>query len=85
MQIQKVTITEGQQLLLSNFTGEQCPDEIDFNYLMAVVRKIVEICNNEKGAYDSSQYILILKIIPYAKIEDSCEVVFDFINWHNQH
>lgn len=56
--------------------------DCDWNWLMAVVRQIIDICiENEKGEFESDYYTSILETVPLAVIEDTHKVVFEFIQW----
>lgn len=55
-----------------------------WDWLMPVVRKIVEYCTNEnEEAFMSDQYSSILDTIPLAVIEDAWKVVVEFIEYYN--
>lgn len=55
-----------------------------WDWLMPVVRKIVEYCINEnENAFLSDEYTAILETIPLAIIKDSWKVVIEFIKWYN--
>ncbi len=87
MDIQKIKISEHDRIILSSFMGEDYPIEVDYNWLMPVVRRIIEICTSEEeidGAFESDQYTSILDIVPLAVIEDSYKVVIEFIKWYNE-
>lgn len=79
--------------------GEWCiiPMEQDFcmaedlkfhsswDWLMPVVRKIVEYCCNEsEEAFMSDQYTAVLETVSLAVIEDAWKVVVEFIQWYNE-
>jgi hypothetical protein len=56
-----------------------------WDWLMPVVRKIVEYCCNEdEDAFLSDEYTSILTVIPLATIEDAFRVVVEFIKWYNE-
>jgi len=63
-------------------------DELRFHsswdWLMPVVRKIVEYCINESDdAFMSDEYTSILETVSLAVIEDSFKVVVEFIKCYN--
>lgn len=56
-----------------------------WDWLMPVVRKIVEICCEDGGdLFLSDEYTSVLETVPLAIIEDSHKVVVEFINFYNQ-
>jgi hypothetical protein len=56
-----------------------------WDWLMPVVRKIVEYSVNEsEDAFMSDVYTSILDTIPLASIEDGYKVVIEFIEWYNE-
>jgi hypothetical protein len=55
-----------------------------WDWLMPVVRKIVEICIDDGELFESPYYTSILETIPLAIIEDSHKVVVEFINYYNK-
>jgi hypothetical protein len=56
-----------------------------WDWIMPVVRKIVEICCNEdEEAFMSDQYTSILDVVPLALIDETYRVVVEFIEWYNQ-
>ena len=56
-----------------------------WDWLMPVVRKIVEVsCDEDENAFLSDQYTSILETVPLAIIEDAYKVVVEFIEWHNK-
>lgn len=60
---------------------------LSWDWLMPVVRKIVEICcaeDDEIGAFESDQYTSILETVPLGIIEDAYKVVVEFIKWYNE-
>jgi hypothetical protein len=55
-----------------------------WDWLMPVVRKIVDYCiNKDEDAFVSDEYNSILDTIPLAVIEDSHKVVVEFIKYYN--
>ena len=56
-----------------------------WDWLMPVVRKIVELCCNSDNddLFMSDHYTSILDTIPIAIIEDAYKVVVEFIEWYN--
>jgi hypothetical protein len=68
-----------------DFTPEQMQFHTSWEWLMPVVRKIVELsCNDNDDAFLSNEYTNILEIIPLAIREDSYKVVVEFIKWYNE-
>jgi hypothetical protein len=64
-------------------------DKLEFHtswdWLMPVVRKIVEIsCNENEDAFLSDEYTSILETTPLAIIEDTYKAVVEFIKWYNE-
>jgi len=56
-----------------------------WDWLMPVVRQIIEICcNDDVDSFLSDEYTSILETIPLAIIEDSHKVVVEFINFYNE-
>lgn len=64
-----------------------------WDWLMPVVRKIVEICIDDGtdqyfktnwDLFESASYTSILETIPLAIIEDSYKVVVEFIKYYNK-
>ena len=56
----------------------------DWNWLMGVVRRVVEHCLEDDGLFLSDQYSSILDTVSLANIEDSYNVVLDFIEYYNR-
>lgn len=91
MEIQKVVLSEHERELISRFMGEECPSEIDFNWLMPVVEKIeslgydvaifkdhTEIFTNYDGQLFSSGDE------HESKISTVYNVVLQFIKYYNE-
>jgi hypothetical protein len=63
--------------------------DISWDWLMPVVRKIVELCidnasvETEDDLFMSDYYTSILDTVPLAVIEDAFRVVAEFIEWYN--
>lgn len=57
---------------------------LSWNLLMPVVAKIHELCEDIEGLYNSDEYTAILDTIPYANIDDSFKVVYEFIEFYNK-
>lgn len=56
----------------------------DFNWIMPVVRRIVEICCNEDDeAFESEEYTSILDTASLGIVEETYKVVVEFINYYN--
>jgi hypothetical protein len=57
-----------------------------WDWLMPVVRKIVELCCDQDNDYlfESDHYTSILDTVPVAIIEDVHKVVVEFIQWYNE-
>jgi hypothetical protein len=56
----------------------------EWNSLMPVVRKIVEICIEDEEFFMSDEYTSILETVPLAIIEDAYKVVLEFIDMYNE-
>lgn len=85
-----IKITEQDRKLVSDFMGEDYPIEIDFNWLMPVVKKAYDIYLNERGSKYIAEFILTSKyecfweIKIVSPIEYVWPSVVEFIKWHNQ-
>lgn len=57
-----------------------------WDWLMPVVRKIVELCCDETNddLFESDYYTSILETVSLAIIEDAYKVVVEFIKWYNE-
>jgi hypothetical protein len=92
MEIQTVKISEEERIIISSFMGEEYPSDIDFNWLMPVVKKCSE--SFEHHQYDSEEYYHITEEIFHpdyslsefmdADIEAVYSRVVTYIKWHNQ-
>jgi hypothetical protein len=92
MEIQTVKISEEERIIISSFMGEEYPSNIDFNWLMPVVKKCSE--SFEHHQYDSEEYYHITEEIFHpdyslsefmdADIEAVYSRVVTYIKWHNQ-
>jgi hypothetical protein len=76
-----------------NNTFDELLFHSSWDWLMPVVRKIVDLCINDgvEGnfkedwtLFESEQYTSILNTVSLAIIEDSYKVVVEFIKWYNE-
>lgn len=80
------------ELHSDRWNGDTCieADQLLFHsswdWLMPVVKKIVELCCDEGNddLFLSDQYTSILDTISIAVIEDAYKVVVEFIKWYNE-
>lgn len=92
MEIQIVKASEEERVIVSSFMGEEYPIDIDFNWLMPVVKKCSE--SFEHHQYDSEVYYHITEEIFHpdyslsefmdADIEAVYSRVVTYIKWYNQ-
>jgi len=66
-------------------SNEDLKYHTSWDWLMPVVRKIVELCcdSDNYDLFMSDHYTSILDTIPIAIIEDAYKVVVEFIEWYN--
>jgi hypothetical protein len=55
-----------------------------WNWLMPVVRRIVDICIEDDDHFLSDEYTSVLETVSLAVIEDSYKVVIEFIQYYNK-
>lgn len=90
MEIYKIKITHSDRKLVSDFMGEQFPEEIDFNWLMPVWKKVIEViglwCNTngkEKvwhEANDNIRHHMFCEV----DVEKTCKEISYLIQWYNK-
>lgn len=70
---------------LTSFMSVDLRYHDQWNWLMPVVRKIVELCCDldNQELFFSDQYTSIIDTVSMAVIEDSYKVVIEFIVWYN--
>jgi hypothetical protein len=78
MQIQRLKISEEERILVSVFMGEEYPNEIDFNRLMPVVEKILQL-----NVFTSYQ-LWVSDSLRSADINTVRDAVIDFIQWYKK-
>jgi hypothetical protein len=66
------------------FTPEEMEFHKNWNWLMPVVRKIIDICIEDDDHFLSDEYTSLLETIPLANIEDSYKIVIEFIQYYNR-
>jgi hypothetical protein len=66
--------------------GNSMDFHVSWNWLMPVVRGLVEMAIHEDGweAFESEYYTSLLDTVPSAVIEDVFKVVVEFIEWINK-
>jgi len=70
---------------MDDYKTDELYFDTSWDWLMPVVRKIIEICcNDDVDSFLSDEYTSILETIPLAIIEDSHKVVVEFIKFYNQ-
>lgn len=73
-------------LLVAETLPEDMLFDVSWDWLMPIVRKIIEIsCNEDESAFLSDEYTSVLDTVPLAIIGSSYKVVMEFINWYNKH
>lgn len=86
MEIQKITISEADRKLVSDFMGEEYPIEIDFNRLMPVWYKFRDLkFISPKLQFEHSKYKdSISRAICYQDIQVAFNEMVIAMKWHNQ-
>ena len=63
--------------------AEELRFDVDWNWLMPVVRKCVEVALEDDELFLSDEYTSLLDTVPLAIMEDTYKVVVEFINKYN--
>lgn len=81
-------ITDEPEVLKHDLKKAGCVESMHYHdswdWLMPVVRKIVEICIENDDLFLSDQYTSILETVPLAIIEDTYKVVVEFLKFYNE-